>query len=70
MTWSDGIVPIFKGSRTFELKQCVDGSTDFTMEEKFSGLIFALVKNRLADFKMIFESYALDLKNEAEQVES
>jgi hypothetical protein len=67
MTWSNGLAPIFKGSRTFELKECVDGSTDFTMEEQFSGLMFALIKNRLPDFKMIFESYALDLKNEAER---
>jgi hypothetical protein len=37
------------------------------MEEQFSGLIFALIKNRLPDFKMIFETYALDLKNEAER---
>jgi hypothetical protein len=29
--------------------------------------MFALIKNRLPDFKMIFESYALDLKKEAEQ---
>jgi len=67
MTWSNGLAPIFKGSRTFELRQCIDGSTDFIMEEQFSGLMFALIKNRLPDFKMIFENYALDLKNEAEQ---
>jgi hypothetical protein len=39
------------------------------MEEQFSGLMFALIKNRLPDFKMIFESYALDLKNEAERAD-
>ena len=68
MTWSDGLVPLFRGSRTFELRQSDNGSTDFIMEEKFDGLIFAIIKNRLPDFKLIFESYALDLKNEAERL--
>ena len=67
MTWSNGFAPMFRGSRTFELRQCDNGSTDFIMEEKFDGLIFAIVKNRLPDFKLIFEKYAFDLKNEAEQ---
>jgi hypothetical protein len=68
MTWSDGLVPLFRGSRTFKLRQCDDDSTHFIMEEKFDGLIFAIIKNRLPDFKLIFEKYALDLKNEAERV--
>ncbi len=67
MTWSNGFAPLFRGSRTFELRQRDNGSTDFIMEEKFDGLIFAIVKNRLPDFKLIFEKYAFDLKNEAEQ---
>jgi len=66
MTWSNGFTPIFKGSRTFELKQCADGSTEFIMAEQFSGLVFALIKNKLPNFKPIFERYALDLKKEAE----
>ena len=68
MTWSDGFAPIFKGSRTFELSPNVNGSTDFVMEERFQGLIFAVVKNRLPDFGPIFEQYASDLKREAERV--
>jgi len=68
MTWSDGLAPIFKGSRTFELSPNVNGSTDFIMEERFQGLIFAVVKNRLPDFRPIFEQYADDLKREAERV--
>jgi hypothetical protein len=70
MTWSNGFIPFFRGSRTFELIQCKNGSTNFIMEEHFSGLMFALIKNRLPDFRMIFETYALDLKNEAERVAS
>ena len=43
-----------------------DGSTDFTMEERFSGLMIPLVKGSLPDFGPIFERYANDLKLEAE----
>ncbi|HTQ64078.1 MAG TPA: SRPBCC domain-containing protein [Puia sp.] len=67
MVWSNGIAPIFKGTRSFELRPCDNGATEFIMEEEFSGLVFALVKNKLPDFKPIFERYALDLKNEAER---
>ena len=66
MTWSDGIALLFKGTRTFGLQPCDDGSTDFIMKEKFEGLIFALVKNKLPDFQPIFEQYASDLQKEAE----
>jgi len=68
MTWSDGFVPVFKGTRSFTLKQCGADLTEFVMEERFEGLVFAIVKNRLPDFKTIFERYALDLKNEAERL--
>ena len=66
MTWSNGFAPIFKGSRSFELRQDTNGSTGFIMAERFSGLVFALIKNKLPDFRLIFERYALDLKKEAE----
>ena len=67
MIWSDGISPIFKGARRFELIPRGNGLTEFIMEEKFSGLLFAMMKNRLPDFRPIFERYALDLKIEAEK---
>lgn len=68
MTWSDGLALIFKGSRNFELKSCDDGSTKFIMEEQFRGLIFAIVKGLLPEFRPIFEAYANDLKRESERV--
>lgn len=67
MTWSDGIAGIFKGVRTFELKPRNDTSTDFVMQEHFSGVMFALTKGMLPDFRPIFEAYAADLKREAER---
>ena len=66
MIWSDGFTGIFKGVRTFMLNPQDDGTTDFSMEEKFSGLMFALVKGMLPDFGPIFEAYANNLKREAE----
>jgi hypothetical protein len=58
---------MFKGVRTFKLSAQPDGSTDFVMEERFSGLMLPLVGRSLPDFKPIFERYASDLKNEAER---
>jgi hypothetical protein len=37
------------------------------VEERFSGLVFAMAKGSLPDFRPIFESYATDLKGEAER---
>jgi len=68
MTWSDGLSLVFKGTRSFVLKQCDNGSTLFIMRENFHGLVFALVKDMLPDFKGIFETYASDLRREAERL--
>jgi hypothetical protein len=67
MTWSDGFAPMFKGVRTFELNPRDDGTTDFSMEERFSGLMLPLAKKAMPDFGPIFERYASDLKKEAER---
>jgi hypothetical protein len=67
MTWSGGFAPLFKGVRTFELKPRADGSTDFTMKERFSGLMLPLLKRSLPDFRPVFARYADDLKREAER---
>jgi hypothetical protein len=68
MIWTGGFAPLFKGVRTFELTPRENGSTDFMMEETFSGLILPLVKGSFPDFGPVFESYANDLKSEAERV--
>jgi hypothetical protein len=68
MTWSDGVPFIFNGVRTFALEARTDRSTDFAMEERFSGLMFALTKAMLPDFRPIFEAYSGDLKREAERI--
>jgi len=68
MNWTGGFAPFFKGVRSFALMPREDGSTDFAMEERFSGLMLPLAKGSLPDFGPIFERYANDLKNEAERV--
>ena len=68
MMWGDGLAGVFKGVRTFVLAPLDSGSTDFRMEEHFSGAVFALVKGMLPDFRPIFEAYANDLKREAERI--
>jgi hypothetical protein len=66
MTWTGGFAPLFKGVRSFALQQRQDGSTDFAMRERFSGLMLPLVKRSLPDFAPVFARYASDLRKEAE----
>jgi hypothetical protein len=66
MIWTGGFFPVFKGVRTFDLRACGDGSTDFRMEERFSGLALPFVRGSMPDFGPVFERYASDLKHEAE----
>jgi hypothetical protein len=66
MTWTGGFSPVFKGVRTFELRRRGDGSTEFVMQERFSGLMLPFVKGAMPDFGPVFERYADDLKHEAE----
>ena len=69
MTWTGGFSPVFKGVRTFELRPRDDGSTQFAMEERFSGLMLPFVKGSMPDFGPVFERYANDLKLEAERAQ-
>jgi hypothetical protein len=66
MVWSDGLAPMFRGVRTFVLEPNSDGSTNFSMNEVFSGLMLPLIKGSLPDFGPLFETYAEDLQRAAE----
>ena len=68
MIWTGGFAPMFKGVRVFSLTARSDASTNFVMEETFSGLILPLVGRAMPNFKPIFKQYAEDLKREAERV--
>jgi hypothetical protein len=67
MTWTGGVAGVFKGVRVFTLTPRRDGSTDFTMEEWFSGVMLPIVSRWLPVFGVIFEQYAHDLKRESER---
>lgn len=67
MVWQDGMAPMFKGVRTYTLTPKSDDTTDFTMHEVISGLMFPMIKGSLPDFRPFFEQYAADLKREAEK---
>lgn len=70
MSWIGGFAPLFTGVRVFKLRSRDDGSVDFTLEERFSGLLMPLVRRSLPDFRPVFERFASDLKKEAEQAET
>jgi hypothetical protein len=67
MVWSDGMAPMFKGVRTYRLSPGADGATEFSMKEEFSGLMLPMIKGSLPDFGPVFETYAEDLRREAEK---
>lgn len=60
MVWSDGFYPMFRGTRTYTLTPAGD-ATEFTMEERFEGVMLPLIKGSLPDFAPIFDRYAADL---------
>lgn len=67
MVWSDGLRFVFRGVRRFALRPLENGAVEFSMEERFSGFVFALVKKTMPDFRPIFEAYAQDLCLESER---
>jgi len=68
MAWIGGRAPFFKGVRVFTLTPRPDGSTDFEMGERFSGLMLPVAKRSMPDFGPVFRRYADDLRHEAERV--
>jgi len=67
MTWTGGVAPLFTGVRAFVLRPRSDGSTDFVMDERFSGAMLPLIARALPDFRPVFARFASDLKWEAER---
>jgi hypothetical protein len=67
MTWTGGFLPLFKGVRTFVLEPRDGGSTDFWMEERFSGLMIPFAVRSMPDFGPVFTTFANDLRREAER---
>lgn len=67
MVWTGGMpLGLFKGERTFTLTPEDDGTTTFSMQEAFSGLLFPLIGRTIPDLNPSFEGFAAGLKARAE----
>ncbi|MGB7859671.1 MAG: SRPBCC domain-containing protein [Acidimicrobiia bacterium] len=67
MVWSDGMpFGLFKGVRTYEVAANDDGTSSFSMEEVFSGLMEPLIAKSLPDMTESFEQFGDGLKAAAE----
>jgi len=68
MTWTGGMpLGLCKGVRTFELRPEADGATRFTMQERFSGPLLALMGRSIPDLSPSFDQFARGLKERAER---
>jgi hypothetical protein len=67
MVWSSGMpLGLFSGIRTYLVTPQGDGSTDFSMEEVFSGLLAPLITKTIPDMTDSFEQFGDGLKEAAE----
>jgi hypothetical protein len=66
MVWRLNRWPLLVGERTYRLSPGPDGSTDFTIDEVFQGLLLPLIAKSMPDFGAMFERTAADLKTAAE----
>lgn len=65
MVWSDGMAPMFRGTRTFTLTPTSAG-VEFRMSEEFTGIFLPMIKGSLPDFRAAFDTWAADLQRAAE----
>lgn len=63
MIWESGFWPIFKGVRSYTLKEH-EGATLLTIIEVFEGLALPFIKHKLPDCKTMFGTLIKDLKLE------
>ena len=67
MVWADGMpLGLFKGVRTYRLTPQSNGSTEFSMEEVFSGLLEPIISKSIPDMTESFEQFADGLRQAAE----
>ena len=67
MVWSDGMpLGLFKGVRTYTVASNEDGTSEFSMEEVYSGLMAPLITKSIPDMTDSFEQFADGLKSAAE----
>jgi hypothetical protein len=68
MVWSGGMpLGLFKGKRTFTISPEPNGQVEFSMREKFTGLLSPLIARAIPDLRPSFDQFAHDLKQAAEK---
>ena len=68
MTWADGMpFGLFKGVRTFTLSAQGEGTTEFTLQEAFTGPLIVLIGRTIPEMTEAFKSFASGLKRWAEE---
>ncbi|MGV3639006.1 MAG: SRPBCC family protein [Adhaeribacter sp.] len=65
LVWGDS-----QGSRTYTLTPGSGGTVVFAMHEKIGGLMFPLYAKYIPPFDEAFETFAADLKREAENIQN
>jgi len=63
LVWGDG-----KGKRVYTLTNNGNGTVTFSMNEKIGGLMFPMYAKYIPPFDRSFETFAADLKKEAEKI--
>lgn len=67
MAWSGGMpLGLFKGVRTYQLAKGEGDTTEFSMQEVFSGPMLALIGKSIPDMTEAFDAFAAGLKKRAE----
>jgi hypothetical protein len=67
MIWSDGMpLGLFRGTRSFDVDSRADGTSEFRMEEVYTGLMAPLITRSIPDMTESFELFADGLKAAAE----
>jgi hypothetical protein len=67
MVWADGMpLGLFKGVRTFTLCAAGERETEFSMQERYSGPLAALITRAIPDLSESFTQFADGLKAAAE----
>jgi hypothetical protein len=67
MVWSDGMpLGLFRGVRTFSLRPVGADRTEFSMQERYSGLLAGLITRAIPDLTESFAQFADGLKRAAE----
>jgi hypothetical protein len=67
MVWRLSYGLLLASDRTYRLKPGPGGSTEFSLDEVFRGLLLPLVARTFPNFGRMFERTAADLKAEAER---